>query len=215
MTHSVARPKAIVYIDGLNLYHSHLRRKPELKWLNLLQLVELQLPNFEIDKVHYFTAIVSSKISDPLAPTRQKAYIRALETLGEKLEIHHGRIRVEEITVRTKGPEGQKAKAYKSTEKESDVGLASQMVHDAHTKDADYLVLLSNDTDFAPALRLIKQNTEKRIGLLSPSTKVAGDLMETNPDIVWILNRFLLGEAQLPETISDLYGESRRPDSWT
>lgn len=212
---SKQRPKAIAYIDGLNLYHSHLKRKPEYKWLDLLGLMDLHLPEYEIIKVHYFTAIVSSKISDPLASTRQKAYLRALETTGERLAIHHGRMRVEEITVKLKGPVSTVVKAHKATEKESDVGLASQMVHDAHTSEADYLILLSNDTDFAPALRIIALHTSKKIGVLCPNTKLAGDLAAANIHSVWTLDSTKLGLCQLPELVTDKFGDINRPESWT
>lgn len=209
-----SRPTAIVYIDGLNLYHSNLRKKPEHKWLDLMKLVELHIPDLEILKVHYFTAIVSSKISDPLAPTRQKSYLRALESLGDKITLHHGRMRIEEIGLTLKDPAKTKVKAYKATEKESDVGLASQMVHDAHTTEADYLILLSNDTDFSPALRLIKNHTNKKIGLVCPNTKVAGDLAATNLDKVWILDSTKFGDAQLPPSVKDEFGEVTKPSSW-
>ena len=53
-------------------------------------LISLLLPpEYEIERLRYFTARVSGKL-DPRAPARQRVYLRALATLAE-VEIHYGR----------------------------------------------------------------------------------------------------------------------------
>jgi hypothetical protein len=60
------------------------RQGTPYKWLNLEKLCHLLLPQNEIVRIKYFTAIVGTPLNDPAKPTRQLAYLRALKT--EKLD---------------------------------------------------------------------------------------------------------------------------------
>ncbi len=84
-----------VYIDGFNLYYGSLKGQP-YKWLNLERMSELLLPSFEVKRIRYFTARVKERPDDTLAPVRQNAYLRALETLP-KVDIHLIRIVCHEL----------------------------------------------------------------------------------------------------------------------
>ena len=74
--------KTNVYIDGLNLHNgvSTVGDTP-YQWLNPQVLVQALLPGVSISRIRYFTARVVSFPHDPDAPTRQRVYLRALETL--------------------------------------------------------------------------------------------------------------------------------------
>ena len=77
-----------VYVDGFNLYYGALKGT-SFKWLNLVELARQLLPApYSVDKLNYFTARVSG-VSDPGAPARQHAYLRALGTLPE-VQVHFG-----------------------------------------------------------------------------------------------------------------------------
>ena len=77
-----------VYVDGFNLYYGALKGTP-FKWLDLAELARRLLPaGHVVDRVSYFTARVSG-VSDPGAPARQHAYLRALRTLPE-VRVHFG-----------------------------------------------------------------------------------------------------------------------------
>ncbi len=52
------------YIDGLNLFYGSLKGKPELKWLDVVRLVEELVPHASVEHVRYFSAPVSGK-TDP------------------------------------------------------------------------------------------------------------------------------------------------------
>jgi len=78
-----------VYVDGFNLYYGAVKGTP-YKWLNLEELCKLLLPNEDIHRIRYFTALVSGRPSDPQAPQRQQIYLRALSTLP-RVTIHLGR----------------------------------------------------------------------------------------------------------------------------
>lgn len=81
--------KAIVYVDGFNLYYGSLEGTP-YKWLDIRKLCEYYYPKFVIEKIKYFTARVKSRADDPKKPDRQRIYFRALQTIYG-LEIIEGR----------------------------------------------------------------------------------------------------------------------------
>lgn len=90
--------KTNVYIDGFNLYFGCIKNTP-YRWLNLYKLCSLLLPKHQINKIKYFTALVSGRPTDPQQPTRQQIYLRALKTIPN-LEIIYGQFQ----TRKTKMP---------------------------------------------------------------------------------------------------------------
>jgi len=85
--------QTIVYIDGFNLYYRALKGTRH-KWLDICAMSRAALPaNFIVSKIKYYTAHVSGR-TDPGAPVRQHAYLRALETLPN-VEIFYGRFLVQ------------------------------------------------------------------------------------------------------------------------
>ncbi len=54
-------------------------------------------------------------------------------------------------------------------EKQSDVNLALQAYHDVITKQVDHVIIVNNDTDIAPALKMIRIHTAATIGLVIPT----------------------------------------------
>ncbi|MBX9772179.1 MAG: hypothetical protein K2X29_12455, partial [Candidatus Obscuribacterales bacterium] len=74
--------RAIVYIDGFNLYYRMLRNSPH-KWLDISSYfgAAVAANNLILNHIYYFTANIKGGASDPGAPLRQMAYLRALSTL--------------------------------------------------------------------------------------------------------------------------------------
>ena len=73
--------KAIVYIDGYNLYFGLLKGTP-WKWLDLWKFAKsLVTDRFEVVEVRYFTAPIKTHPVDLAATERQNAYVQALLTL--------------------------------------------------------------------------------------------------------------------------------------
>ena len=74
--------KAIVYIDGYNLYFGPLKGTP-WKWLDLWKFAEtLVAGRFELVEVRYFTAPIKTHPVDLAATERQNAYVQTLATLS-------------------------------------------------------------------------------------------------------------------------------------
>lgn len=79
--------KTIVYVDAFNLYYGAVRGT-EYKWLDLSKLCSYLLPDHDILKIKYFTALISGRKGDPQQPIRQKIFLRALETIPNLVIIY-------------------------------------------------------------------------------------------------------------------------------
>ena len=139
--------RAIVYIDGFNLYYS-IRYTP-FRWLNPSALTTHLFPTLDVQRIKYFTAPVKPHQDDAGAKTRQDIYVRALKTLAPHLEIHEGHfirkkkrmaLVLPEDTEERRGlmhealddprilaPGTPKVEVWKTEEKGSDVNLASHL----------------------------------------------------------------------------------------
>lgn len=151
MTESkAAKRKAIVYIDGFNLYFS-LKEKnwQSLMWLDLVKLSRTLLrPDQELVCVKYFTARIKNDLQKQ---QRQNAFLDALATL-DCLEIHEGTYQNHEVLCYDCG-----RKWHDDKEKQTDVGIATEMLIDSYKKDfVDDLILITADSDQCPAIRAVR-----------------------------------------------------------
>lgn len=165
--------RTFVYVDGFNLYYGALKGT-QYKWLDLKALLTRVLqPHHEILKIKYFTASVSGTPQDPRAPIHQQTYLRALQHYIPETEIHYGHFLSHEVhaPLANPGPEQPRfVQVIKTEEKGSDVNLAVHMLNDAWLDSYDCAVVVSNDSDLAESMRLVKAHHNKRIGLITPST---------------------------------------------
>lgn len=88
------KKRAVVYIDGFNLYYGCLKGS-KLKWLDLLALSKhlLDADQYQIEKIKYFTARIIDEDGTGTA-TRQGFYLNALKSIPN-LEIHFGKFKKE------------------------------------------------------------------------------------------------------------------------
>ncbi len=162
-----------IYVDGFNLYYRALKGSP-YKWLDLKTLVShLLQPHNKITEIKYYTALVSG-MYDPAQPIRQKTYIRALEKYIPEVSVYYGHFLSHAVHAPkdplTRPPKF--IKIFKTEEKGSDVNLAVHILNDAWLDRYDCAVIISNDSDLAEPLRIIReQHKQKTIGLLSPLIK--------------------------------------------
>ncbi len=175
--------KAIIYIDGFNLYMSRLKYNRQLRWLNLgklaTSLVEKDTPEATIERINYYTAYVSGKI-DPAAVGKQQTYLAALKTIPN-LAIHPGNFVIGEKWVKVKHPPLSKPdgypweepypefiKAFIPQEKGSDVKLGVHLVRDAFTNAFDRAYVLTGDTDLVEPIRIVTQELGKEVVIVPP-----------------------------------------------
>lgn len=175
-----------VYIDGFNLFYGILKKSP-YKWLDLKALCLNILPaECEIVDINYYTAMVKGA---PQKAERQNIYLEALRNHIPEFRYVLGRYQIEakELpeaiqtgTDRRGKPvyrPGKKIRVLKPEEKKTDVNIATEMLNDAWRNKFDCAVLISNDSDMAPALLATKQRG-KIIGIATTTIKPTGNLQK-------------------------------------
>ncbi|WP_277573799.1 NYN domain-containing protein [Xanthomonas euvesicatoria] len=240
-----------VYIDGFNFYYGCLRNTP-YKWLDLRKLFEKHvLPSIlyrpqaaaepatmELDHcaIRYFTAPIlgrAAKASDSVASQNQ--YHAALSSFAE-ISItkgYYSLTKSSQYLVDGDSPdkdpnECAKVTVWKLEEKQSDVNLALSLYDDALSCPAlDQLVVVTNDTDIAPALALIKQKKPHLvIGLViptKPDEKKDASAIEREPNADlrkyadWTRTHIKpqeLAASQLPRVVKGRRKDAIKPISW-
>jgi len=211
--------RSIAYIDGFNLYYRAIDRRKatglQLKWLDLGKLLRTMLPKNDILRIKYFTAPVDARPGDPLKPFRQQVYWRALSTIpGLEIikGIHRSRVR---MVPSAPGATGQPlfVAVIQSVEKNSDVNLASHLVHDGCTGAYDCAVLVSSDTDQITPLRMVKHLMHKKVIVLHPTRKLFPELRNSADYCMEIRQRDIVA-CQFPSTMRDAQGTISIPGEW-
>lgn len=206
--------RAIVYVDGFNLYFGALRKTPH-RWLNLHTLASLLLPKHNITEIKYFTALVSDRPQDPGQPERQQTYLRALRTLPS-VSIYYGHFLVHTVTMPLFTPKGEPqryAKVIKTEEKGSDVNLATHLLHDAHRNRYDTAVVISNDSDLLAPIKIVRAELGKRVGLLNPHKRPSRALLP-HTDFLKTIREGVLRDSQFSAQLQDQRGIFSKPKGW-
>jgi hypothetical protein len=116
--------RAIVYIDGFNLYYGALKGTPH-KWLDLEAFARAITPRqYTVSEIRYFTAKVSALPSNPSIHVRQAAYLDAVTAHCPLVAIHLGHFLRHEISAESVPAPGTFHRVWKNEEKGSDVNLA-------------------------------------------------------------------------------------------
>ncbi|MBM0169660.1 NYN domain-containing protein [Altererythrobacter sp. C41] len=166
----MGRERVAVYIDGFNLYHAiDELDKPHLKWVNVRKLAALLLKpkTQQLVAVRYFSALGNHFSGTPKVHRliRHREYIRALEAKG--VDVRLGNFAKRDLMY-AGGPR-YRAKWRRYEEKQTDVGIAVHLVHDAHCGLFDRALVVSLDTDMVPAFRIMKEAfPEKPVVCVAP-----------------------------------------------
>lgn len=217
--------KTIVYIDGFNLYYRALKGTPH-KWLNPLALSQAVLPaSHTIIELNYYTARVSGR-TDPHAPARQHAYLRALSSVAT-IKLHFGNFLanskwaglIQPLEFRplptslTIVPQPQVALVWKTEEKGSDVKLGCHLVRDACQGKMERAAVLTNDTDLCEPIKIASAEFGIPVTLLTPVNNPATSLIAVANDVRHI-NGYL-GPCQFPAQVRSPNGKMVvKPATW-
>lgn len=158
-------------IDGFNLYHSLIEAgkyfsMKSLKWLDIQKLctgyistIGLNLSEkFILKDIFYFTSLATHlQKKDPGKILRHNQYIECLRDTGI-IDIK-GRFKQKTVFCYK-----CKNNIIKYEEKETDVAISSKLIEIFHKDICDAVVLLTGDTDLAPAIKTSK--------LLFPDKKI-------------------------------------------
>ena len=215
--------KTNIYIDGLNLYYRAVQGTPN-KWLNILKLFQEKYPKNNIHKIKYFTSIVQSRDDDPSKPERQQIYLRALQTFPQ-IEIIKGRFQTSTVRMPLAHPPHDTVEVLRTEEKSSDVNLAVHLLNDAHNKDYEVAIVVSNDSDLAESIRIVTRDINLRVGIVFPYGAVdpyTGTLYELRSStilrkyatFIGVTKPRILSNNQLPNRLTDANGTFHKPPEW-
>jgi uncharacterized LabA/DUF88 family protein len=217
--------KLNVYVDAFNLYYGSLM-ETAYKWLDLQAFCEASFPDDQINRIRYFTARIKANPHDPGKHVRQATYLRALETLP-KLTIHEGSYLKKPVLmplhpIPAPPTPPTIVRVVKSEEKGSDVNLASYLLLDAFDDDYEGAVVVSNDSDLAEPIRLVRTRFKRRMIVLHPCSRPgrspsielrkAAALRAGKPAM--IVQEALLASHQFAPTLVDAHGTFARPGDW-
>lgn len=203
-----------VYVDAFNLYYGCLKDTP-YRWLNLAKLCGLMLPKDTISQIKYFTAKVSARPSDPSQPVRQQTYLRALETIPN-LSITYGLFKTGTARMHLAHPQRGKSpyvEVLRTTEKGSDVNLATHLLIDGFRGNYDVAVVISNDSDLLEPIKFVIKDLGKPVGILNPQKYASKDLAQ-HATFIKTIRKGVLAASQFPATLTDQQGTFHKPSAW-
>jgi hypothetical protein len=198
--------RVTLYVDGFNLCYGLLKSNPAWKWLDLAALGRALRPGDAVG-VRYFTAKVRP-VPDAHARSRQRLYLKALETLRPTVTVHFGHFRTHDVRMALVAPAlggPNTALVWKTEEKGSDVNLATYLLLDGHDGQYDEAVVISGDSDLIEPIK----EASKRFGpvhVLNPRN-VHSDLAQVGASY-GPLDPALLPRCQLPDTVALPTGRS-------
>ena len=126
----------------------------------------------------------------------------------------------------TPSPTGSKtAKVWKTEEKGSDVNLAVHLLNDAHNKDYEVAIVVSNDSDLGEAVRIVTEDINLPVGVVFPEGAIdtyTGSRYKLNKSktlkkyasFIREIRPGVLSRSQLPNTMTDANGTFHRPPEW-
>ena len=202
--------RAIVYIDGFNLYHGLMQaRLGSSRWLDLSAMSRLlQGENRQLELVRYFTARVRDR---PRDAERQSVYIDALRSRGG-VEIDFGfflrKNDIECSRCQNSWPDYE--------EKKTDVNIAVRLLNDALDDRFDVALIVSGDSDLVPAVESVRTRyPDKRLIVAFPPKRRSVDLEIAAHASFGILNSQIRA-SRLPNPVVTPEGIAlRAPTGWT
>lgn len=203
-----------VYIDGFNLYYGSLKGTA-YKWLDLDALCRRLLPRDQINRIRYFTALLSARPNDPGQPQRQQTYLRALGTLPN-VSIHLGHYLSSTVRMPLAQPPPTGARTVeviKTEEKGSDVNLATYLLLDAFRHDCDTAVIITNDSDLAEPIRVAETELGIKVGVVNPHPVNRRSRALRSTFFKQLRPNALVG-AQFSPQLSDQHGTFHKPPRW-
>lgn len=163
-------------VDGFNVYHSvceaeKVIKGPSIKWLDMKALCASYLSSIgggaTLEKVFYFSAFMDW-IPDKAA--RHQVYVNALRATGVEVQLH--RFKRKEVWCKV-----CKKNYIHHEEKETDVAIAVKLLELFAVDACDISVIVTGDTDLAPAIRTAKVLwPDRRIWVLFPFARHNAEL---------------------------------------
>ena len=173
------------------------------------------LPGQKINRIRYFTSLVTPTPGNPLKLQRQLTYIRALETIPI-LSIHRGHFMTHSVwRPLANPPEGKytMVEVLDTKEKGSDVSLATYLLVDGFNNDYQMAVVISADSDLAEPIKLTTGNLGLPVGVLHPYRFHSTELSQV-AEFYRPIRKRALRASQFPPILTDTSGVIMKPVAW-
>ena len=191
-------------VDGFNVYHSiieALKINPtaSMKWLDFQAFCSSFLPlisrDATLEKVFYFSASADFR---PDKAARHAILVAALRSTGVAVQL--GRFKEKDIRC----PKC-KTNFKRHEEKETDVAVAVKLLELLAVNACETVVLLTGDTDLAPAIRTAKTlYPDKRIWVIFPYSRHNAELKALAHGTIQVkAKRYVANQLPNPVKVSD------------
>ena len=177
------------------------------------------LPKYTVVAVKYYTAEVSNRPPYNKQNDRQQAYFKALSTLS-RVEIVKGYFKGPDVRWMPEcdpggSPLGKSVPVLKTEEKGSDLNLAVDLLYDCVRGCYDCAVIVSNDSDLVRAVRIVRQEYGKVVGMVNPHRGRPSLMLSKYASFRKRLTEKLLASAQFPKAVPIGSGAIHRPPAWS
>ena len=109
-------------------------------------------------------------------------------------------------------PGGPKfAQVLRTDEKGSDVNLASYLLLDAFKHECEIALVISNDSDLAEPIRIVREEFGMKIGVALPAKGKPSATLMQRATFVKRIRQGALADCQFPETLTDAGGTFSKP----
>ncbi|MDI6807549.1 MAG: NYN domain-containing protein [Candidatus Eisenbacteria bacterium] len=153
--------RTVFLVDGFNLYHSVVEASRDAtgtttKWLDIKKLCFSYLPiagkfgseKATLERVYYFSAPPTHRTPDKLG--RHLLFMKCLRATGINVEL--ARFKQKEVYC-----PNCKRVFITHAEKETDVAIAARLFEVCCGDECETVILMTGDTDLAPAVRVCKR----------------------------------------------------------
>lgn len=153
--------RVIGYVDGMNFYEtSKAYNYYPMGWCNWTETIRAHRHATTVE-IRYFTTKLMKR--SRARADRQELHLRAMREVAQA-EIIFGRQKKSALTCPKCGHSDDR-----TSEKETDINLALNLLEDAIDRRFDVACIVSADTDFVPAVRAsLRRNPAARIDVLFP-----------------------------------------------
>lgn len=202
--------RAVFYVDGFNLYHSIDDLKaPHLKWFSIHSYASFVTARAgeTLENVVYFSALATHRSVDSVG--RHQSYLRALKSSGVEYVLG-------QFKNKARSCFNCKQQWIAHEEKETDVNIAVKIIEDAIDGLLDVCYIVSADTDFAPAIRLLKRKFPNidYVCVAPPGRRHPSELLSLS-DRNEQIARKALELNRFPDQITDASGQFNCPIAWS
>jgi uncharacterized LabA/DUF88 family protein len=200
--------RVIVYIDGFNFYFGIIAKGwRKYLWLNLQKFARsLLLPEQELIHTKYFTSRISKPVSKQ---KRQSIFLDALSSLPD-FSIFYGRYQADVRTCENCG-----FSSFVSSEKKTDVNIATELMVDAFQDNFDTAIIVTADADLTgPVVAIRKLFPQKKVIIAFPPKRHSYEL-KTVASGTYHIGEEKFSQNLFPDEVKTKSGfVLKRPDKW-